>query len=188
MKICFNLSDKLKLKTLVFLFLLILAASYLGVQLAPNSFLSQNPSLQSANIDRKQKTTENVLVKRVIDGDTFETISGKKVRLIGIDAPELHPKKECMGEEAKDFLQGKIEGKKVLLKKDKTNTDKYGRLLRYVYLKDEFINQSLAEKGLAKAKSYPPNTSLQEALKKAQKYAKENKLGIYSSVCKESFK
>ena len=177
--------DKLKGSALLFLFLFILAATYFGVQTSLKNFSAQSPALQNTSAYKELETTEEVMVKRVIDGDTFETASGKKVRLIGIDAPELHPKKECLAEEAKDFLQNKIENKKVLLKKDKENTDKYGRLLRYVYLNGEFVNESLVEKGLAEAKSYPPNTKNQEILKEAQRYAKENSLGIYSKVCDE---
>ena len=70
-------------------------------------------------------------VKRVVDGDTFELKDGEKVRLLGIDAPDEH---ECYFEESKEALRKLIEGKKIELRKDTTEADDYGRLLRYAIL------------------------------------------------------
>src|SRR5690606_28715291 len=70
-------------------------------------------------------------VKRVIDGDTFETSSGAKVRLIGVNTPETTGgKSEAYGKEAAAYTQKMLEGKSVLLFEDAGNTDRYGRLLR----------------------------------------------------------
>ena len=94
------------------------------------------------------------VVKRVIDGDTIELDNGKTLRYIGIDTPETkHPTKgvQCFGEEAYKKNKELVEGKRVQLEKDVSETDRYGRLLRYVFvLPDDasrsatlFINQSL---------------------------------------------
>lgn len=115
----------------------------------------------------------------VIDGDTFKTVSGDKVRLIGIDAPE---KGECYYEEAKEALKRFIDNKQVTLKKDKSETDKYGRLLRYVYT-DIFVNQKMVEGGFAKAKNYPPDNTFKGLLESAQLQAKLHKKGLWS--CKK---
>ena len=92
-------------------------------------------------------TIEHIVFK-VIDGDTFEIETGEKVRLIGIDTPE---KNEPNYEEAKLFLISNIQGRKVILQKDVSDKDKFGRLLRYVYLEGELINLRLVEEGYAKS-------------------------------------
>ncbi len=77
-----------------------------------------------------------VTVRRVIDGDTFVLYSGEKVRLIGVDTPETkHPQKpiQHFGKEASEFTRRMIEGKAILLEYDGKRSDRYGRLLAYVY-------------------------------------------------------
>tara|TARA_B110000879_G_C10924398_1_gene413412 strand:- start:327 stop:716 length:390 start_codon:yes stop_codon:yes gene_type:complete len=91
---------------------------------------------------------QDVKVIRVIDGDTFEIENGDKVRMIGIDAPEL---KDNEGLESKNHLKLLIENKYVSLIKDEKNKNKdfFGRLLRYVYLEDSDINLKMIEDGYA---------------------------------------
>ena len=79
-------------------------------------------------------------VKRVIDGDTFELEDGEIVRLLAIDAPDA---KECYFEESKEALRKLVEGKNVELRKDVTEVDKYGRLLRYIMLPNEGAEDSV---------------------------------------------
>ena len=91
---------------------------------------------------------QDVKVIRVIDGDTFEIENGDKVRMIGIDAPEL---KDNEGLESKNHLKLLIENKYVSLIKDEKNNNKdfFGRLLRYVYLEDSDVNLKMIEDGYA---------------------------------------
>ena len=93
-----------------------------------------------------------ILCIRVIDGDTIVLESGEKVRLIGVDTPELHhPKKpvQYYAKEAKEFTKSLVEGKDVRLKYDWQRKDKYGRTLAYVYLKDRtFLNIEIIKQGL----------------------------------------
>ncbi len=137
---------------------------------------------QSIPAHETQKDT--VLAVRVIDGDTFVDEHGRKIRLIGIDAPEMNYKSgspECMALEAKLKLQELIERKKVKLERDKSNKDRYGRLLRYAYLEDgTFVNAKLVKAGLAKVKYYKPDTSKYKELKTFEYIAKQQKLGIFS--------
>lgn len=93
---------------------------------------------------------ENVRVKQIIDGDTFETEGGEKVRLIGLNAPEIS---DLFGLEAKQYLKFLIEGKIVELRTDEesNNRDRYNRLLRYVFIEDIDINRKMIEQGLATA-------------------------------------
>ena len=91
---------------------------------------------------------QDVKVIRIIDGDTFEIENGDKVRMIGIDAPEL---KDNEGLESKNHLKLLIENKYVSLMKDEKNKNKdfFGRLLRYVYLEDSDVNLKMIEDGYA---------------------------------------
>jgi len=77
------------------------------------------------------------VVARVIGGDTIELKGGKRVRLLGIDATE---KGQYYHDEAANRLKQLVEGKKVVLEKDVTDRDRYGRLLRYVYVDGIFVN------------------------------------------------
>lgn len=128
---------------------------------------------------------ERVFVSRVVDGDTIELQDGRKVRYIGVDTPETkHPskKQECFGQEASEFNKQLVEGKVVQLEKDVSETDRYGRLLRYVWLDGEIVNQKLVEEGYAFARSYPPDVAKQELFQKAEQEAREHDLGLWG-VC-----
>ncbi len=129
---------------------------------------------------------EKYSVKRVIDGDTFVLDNSKRVRLIGIDTPEMNYKKgspDCGALEAKLKLQELIYKKEVTLKKDKSNTDRYKRLLRYVFVGDLFVNTELIKSGLARVKYYYPDISMYKEFKKLEKTAKAKKIGIWGQLC-----
>jgi len=98
---------------------------------------------------------DHARVTRIIDGDTFEISTGEKVRLICIDTPELG---EAGGEEAKAYLESLILNKLIRLEKDVSETDAYGRLLRYAYIDDRFINKELVEEGYAEVFRYGDDT------------------------------
>ena len=91
---------------------------------------------------------QDIMVIRIIDGDTFEIENGDKVRMIGIDAPEL---KDNNGLESKNHLKFLIENKYVSLIKDEKNKNKdfFGRLLRYVYIDNTDVNLKMIEDGYA---------------------------------------
>ncbi len=125
-------------------------------------------------------------VVRVIDGDTIEVaIRGSlyKVRYIGIDTPEtVHPQNpvEYFGKEATRKNRELVEGKIVRLEKDVSETDKYGRLLRYVWVDDIFVNDYLVRQGYAYAYTYPPDVKYAEQFVQAQKEARENNRGLWA--------
>ena len=116
---------------------------------------------------------------RVIDGDTIEIAGGAHVRYIGMDTPETYPKVEFYGPEAKAKNIELVEGKLVTLEKDVSETDKYGRLLRYVYVDGVFVNGELVRLGYARAAAYPPDTRYQWQLSQLEKEAKAAKRGIW---------
>jgi micrococcal nuclease len=119
-------------------------------------------------------------VTRVIDGDTIEIGTGQRVRYIGIDTPEVYPVTEACGIEARETNRRLVEGKKVRLERDVSDTDKYGRLLRYVYVDDLLVNAELVRLGLARARAYPPDTRHQGLFEQLEKEAREAGLGIWA--------
>ena len=126
------------------------------------------------------------IVARVIDGDTIELTNGKKVRYLGINTPETKaPKKiiECFGKEASQRNRELVEGKQIALEKNVSETDKYGRLLRYVYVDDQMVNELLVKEGFAQVSAYPPDVKYQELFIKAEQKAREQKLGLWSTLC-----
>ena len=124
------------------------------------------------------RVNENaVLVTRVIDGDTIEIEGGHRVRYIGINTPERG--KPYYGE-ALNANRNLVEGKKVRLEKDVEDKDKYGRLLRYVWVDNTMVNAELIRLGYAYSYSYPPNVKHQMHLLQLEKEAREHKQGLWS--------
>ena len=131
-----------------------------------------------------------VTVTRVIDGDTVELNNGEKLRYIGIDAPEKQNPKECFSGESVQANKDLVLNKQVRLVKDKTNRDRYGRLLRYVYVQPQasgaaelFVNDYLVRNGFAFSKGYRPDVAMQTALDSAQREASASGRGLWTS-CK----
>jgi micrococcal nuclease len=126
-----------------------------------------------------------ITVTRVIDGDTIEVnIAGViyDVRYIGIDTPELddeRPEFCALAQEATRLNRQLVEDKTVRLEKDISETDKYDRLLRYVYVEDVFVNAELVRQGLAWAKAYEPDIKYQDILEEAEVEARQARIGIW---------
>jgi micrococcal nuclease len=123
---------------------------------------------------------DTATVTRVIDGDTVIIGTGQYVRYIGIDTPETHPELEAYGMEAWQANRKLVEGKKVRLEKDVSETDKYGRLLRYVYVDETLVNAELVRLGLAEAKAYPPDTKYQQLLEQTEEAARQAGRGMWA--------
>ncbi len=125
-------------------------------------------------------------VIRVIDGDTIKVRMGGQVdtvRYIGIDTPEtVHPDKpvEWMGPEASAANEELVGGRTVYLEQDVSETDQYGRLLRYVYLADgTFVNAELVRMGYAQVSTYPPDVRYQDLFLELQREAREAGRGLW---------
>ena len=154
---------------------------------------SRNTNITDIFTNNSQIELEEAYVTKVIDGDTiWALINGneEKIRLIGIDCPEYTKEIEAYGKEATEFTTEKLLNKTIYLQKDITNTDNYGRLLRYVWTqkideitdentKNYLFNYTLVYEGLANSNYYKPNTTLQNYLEEAEDYAKENKKGMW---------
>ena len=102
---------------------------------------------------------ESARVTRVIDGDTIDVRINDisyRVRYIGVNTPESD---QVCYDEATDANAALVSGQTVTLVKDRSETDQYGRLLRYVYVGDTFVNASLVRDGWAESVEYPPDTA-----------------------------
>ena len=116
-------------------------------------------------------------VVQITDGDTIVVeIDGEefKLRYIGIDAPE-----DYLGSESTEYNRKLVEGKTVTLVKDVSETDSFDRLLRYVIVRDVFVNYEMVNKGYAKSGSWPPDTSCDDTFRQAQTNAQTSKLGMW---------
>ena len=126
-------------------------------------------------------------VVRVIDGDTIEVdIAGNvhKVRYIGIDTPEtVHPTRgeEPYGKEASAKNRELVNRKVVRLERDVSETDKYSRLLRYVWVGDLFVNAELVRLGYAQVVTYPPDVKYQDLFLQLQREAREAGRGLWGT-------
>ena len=140
--------------------------------------------LSSQSSEEVASTRETATVSRVIDGDTIELTTGEKVRYIGMDTPELRPN-ECYGKEATERNKKLVENKKVEMEKDISKTDRYGRLLRYVYLEDKMINRILVQEGYARVATYPPDVKYQKIFLEDERKAREAEKGLWGKICEE---
>jgi len=123
---------------------------------------------------------DTAVVTQVVDGDTISIEGGYRVRYIGIDAPEVYPKPEAYGWESWQANRDLVEGKEVRLECDVSDTDKYGRLLRYVYVDNIMVNAELVRQGFARAKAYPPDTKYQVYLEALEGEARSDGRGIWA--------
>ena len=150
------------------------------------------PKIEPVIAPKTDYTTLNNVsaeVIRIVDGDTIEVKlpdgAIEKVRFIGIDTPEtVDPRKpvECFGKEASAKMEGLVEDKTVRLeRKENENRGNYGRLLRYVYVDNLFVNAEMIKQGYAYAYiKYPFDSKLMEEFTQYEKEAKEKELGLWS--------
>lgn len=150
---------------------------------------------QSKETTKSPIKTEKAVVTKPVDGDTIyvklENGSETKVRFIGVNTPESTTKHEQYGEEAGNYTKSQLLGKTVYLEKDAGDTDKYGRLLRYVWLeqpaeinedqiKTKMFNAILASNGYAEQMTIAPNVKYADYFKKFCADARENNKGLWT--------
>lgn len=151
----------------------------IGLIGAISYFRSTGPSSQT-----QSQANEVARVIRVIDGDTLQVeMNGQniRVRYIGVDAPESTRIVECFGREATKFHRTLVNGQQLRLERDVSETDRFGRLLRYAYLPDgRMVNEILIREGYATARSFPPDVKYQDRLRAAEKEARNARRGLWS--------
>lgn len=129
------------------------------------------------------QTPQLGLVVKVIDGDTIRVLlDGKeeKVRYLGIDAPESTTTQELFGKEATKFNAQLVRNQIVELYRDVSETDRYGRLLRYVVTSSVFVNLKLIEEGYATAVTYPPDVACAVIFQQAERTARLLGKGLWA--------
>jgi micrococcal nuclease len=128
-----------------------------------------------------------VTVSGAVDGDTIKiapAVDGlTEVRLIGVDTPETKDPRtgvQPYGEAAYRYTASTFKGKEVSLEFDVERTDRYGRLLAYMWLPDRrMFNEVLLEEGYAQVATFPPNVKYVERFEKAQREAREAGRGLW---------
>ena len=118
-------------------------------------------------------------VSKIIDGDTIKLSSGKIVRYIGIDTPEIMPEPEEYAVEAKRLNKALVEGKEVKLEFDKVKKDKYDRILAYVYFNNQMVNSLMLSRGAAIVFNIYPNIKYADEFLALQKQAQILNKGIW---------
>lgn len=118
------------------------------------------------------------VVDRVVDGDTFYCRDGRKVRLIGVDSPEMA--QGAPGRAARDALRRMLPaGRTVRLESDLTPTDRYGRALAWVWVGGTLVNEAMARQGWAMLYTVPPDVKYVQRLERAQKKARAERAGLW---------
>ena len=133
-----------------------------------------------SDVNGQEVVGEEATVNYVVDGDTVNVIlngSEFRVRYIGMDTPEQG---EPFYEDASRANQRLVEGQTVVMVKDVSETDRYGRLLRYVYLSDgTMVNGELVRLGFAQTATYPPDVKHQDLFLELQQEARNNGRGLW---------
>lgn len=122
-------------------------------------------------------------VEYVHDGDTLFLTDGRKVRLLGINTPEVGENAECWGEQATSELRGLVsEGSAVWVQQDIEALDQYGRSLLFVFLEDGTnVNVELVRVGAAEIEQYEPNWLYTDELHAAEDAAYAERVGLWGN-------
>jgi micrococcal nuclease len=128
-------------------------------------------------------------VASVTDGDTIRVVldgQNVPVRYIGIDTPETQNGVEWMGAEATAANAALVDGQRVVLEKDVSETDQYGRLLRYVWVEQDtgwlLVNLELLRQGFAQVTTYPPDVKYVDTLfVAAEREARDAGIGLWAA-------
>ena len=123
------------------------------------------------------------IVEYVHDGDTIFLADGRKVRMLGINTPEIGENAECYGDEATALTRSLLpEGTHVWVQHDLEPLDQYGRSLLFVYTDDGTnVNLELLREGAAEVEMYKPNVLLRDEVYAAQDAARAADLGLWAA-------
>ena len=157
-----------------------------GRSLSERPVLGDPSSPSSSGILRTSKSSPlvktEVIISRVLDGDTVETSLGERIRYLGINSPEKGQPFSSGATKANEAL---VLDKKVRLEFDIQSKDRYGRTLAYVFAGDTLVNLEMVKKGLAVTETIQPNVKYQDEIVGAQKQARDNCLGLWKDLCSQ---
>ncbi|MDH3694167.1 MAG: thermonuclease family protein [Gammaproteobacteria bacterium] len=132
----------------------------------------------------KNSQSFSAKVDWVADGDTVRLDDGSKVRLLGINTPELAKDgkpAEPLAKEARQFLRQLIDKQTIQIITSKQTYDKYGRLLAYVFHDDTDVQVELLKQGLASVIAIPPNVRMADRYLAAETEARYSEIGIWGN-------
>lgn len=185
--------------------LMCLSITAFNVDAAKKAPANKKKVVRKVAPNQGNSTFTEAIVTRVIDGDTLHVTVNKKkykLRMVGVDTPEtVHPKKpvEFYGKEASNYTKAQLTNKKVYLQKDVTDTDKYGRLLRYVWLSKpsnnptkqevmtKMFNAQLVKNGYANVYTYPPDVKYIPIFRELEQQARKNNVGLWNPQLAANF-
>jgi len=174
--------------------LVVLAAAAIVVSVIALADAPRTPDSSDAtrrdDVEADYDATGTVL--RVVDGDTILVdldAARERVRYIGLDAPEVANAEngtsaDCGGDAARAANAALVVGMEVGLERDVSDRDRFGRLLRHVWLldgEDRLVGAVLVENGAAEARSYPPDTSRDDQLDALERTARDGRAGIWGA-------
>lgn len=159
-------------------------------------FLFELKAKQEAAQNEQQNAASLGLVaatiSRVVDGDTAQLSTGEKVRFVGVNTPESTTRHETYGKEVSNYTTSKLQGKSVWLQKDVSETDRYGRLLRIIWLaiptndmdeneiRSKMFNADLVLNGYAEPSTYPPDVKYSDYFVKFARESRSANKGLWA--------
>ena len=154
-----------------------------------NSTPLESVSENSYDKIKGERTSQYLVVTRVVDGDTVVLENSEVVRYIGIDTPEISGTGGCYASEATKANEDLVLNKVVRLEKDVSERDRYQRLLRYVWVEnpdgsETFVNDVLVHDGYAKAATYPPDVKYSQLFRELEVEARNANRGLWNE-CNE---
>jgi endonuclease YncB( thermonuclease family) len=129
------------------------------------------------------ETQEIAVVAHVVDGDTVRLQDGRRVRYVGIDAPEMEDpfgQAEPLAEEATRANRRRVAGRRVQLERDTSEHDRFGRILRHVLVNGQCVGVDLVRAGLARALPLYPDLGRADEILVAEQEARAARRGIWS--------
>jgi micrococcal nuclease len=158
---------------------MILLCVIVGCIQHPGTISTEDTTLTEDTLSTEDTITwaeDTLICTSIIDGDTFRLETGEKVRLIGIDAPELS---QPGGKMSSEYLAHLLLGKPITLEKGSEDRDKYNRQLRFVYTGDLCINEEMIRQGYAEAR-YLPESPIRDYYLQLEIQAENKKAGLWS--------
>ncbi len=174
---------------------LVVGLGLLAVRLAQRNDSGPAPVTDTpSGVPARPADAERLVVRYVYDGDTLQlqasrpgrivtTTAKIRIRLIGIDAPEMRPEPECFGPEATDRLRALAgPGTPVWVATDRESPDRYGRPLFLVWTEDgRLVNYDLVAEGYAEAIRIRPNVTYWPLLRDTGAAAKSARRGLWGA-------